>query len=203
MLKKTHWEQRLKVTISYQTWTVENFKRVLWSYETKINWIGSDGKAYVWRERGEQLSDWTTISTVKHGGENNLMVGVVWCEMGWKSYQRLKEKWMLNNIVRFWRIGWWKAYYQGADIFLTATENPKWPEIQEALLPGQSASDHPDTICHVFHLKMAQLIKDICEHGIMGRTVAQVWTNEFQKRGLPHMHMVIFLHPVVFCRVSR
>ena len=76
-----------------------------------------------------------------------------------------------------------------------ATANPKWAKIKEALLPGQSASDHPDIICCVFHLKMAQLIKDICEHGIMRCTVAQVWTNEFQKRGLPHMHMVIFLHP--------
>ena len=46
-------------------------------------------------------------------------------------------------------------YYQGADLFLTATANPKWPEIQEALLPGQSVNDCPDIICHVFHLKMA------------------------------------------------
>jgi hypothetical protein len=86
-------------------------------------------------------------------------------------------------------------YYHGADLFLTATANPKWPEIQEVLLPGQSASDRPDLSCRVFHLKMVQLIKDICEHGIMGRTVARVWTIEFQKRGLPHMHMIIFLHP--------
>ena len=86
-------------------------------------------------------------------------------------------------------------YHQRADLFLTATANPKWPKIQEALLPGQSASDRPDIICCVFHFKMAQLIKDIYEHGIIGCTVAQVWTNEFQKKGLPHMHMVIFLHP--------
>ena len=64
------------------------------------------------------------------------------------------------------------CYYQGADLFLTAIANPRWPGIQEALLPGQSASDRPDIICHVFHLKMAQLIKDNCKHGIMGRTVA-------------------------------
>ena len=63
-------------------------------------------------------------------------------------------------------------YYQGADLFLTATANPKWPGIQEALLPRQSASDCPDIIGRVFHRKMAQLIKDICEHGIMGCTVA-------------------------------
>ena len=42
----------------------------------------SDGKTYIWKERGEQLSDWTRTPTVKHGGlgGNNLMV---WSCMGW------------------------------------------------------------------------------------------------------------------------
>ena len=44
------------------------------SDETKINQIGSDGKMYIWKERGEQLSDRTTAPTVKYGGGNNLMV---------------------------------------------------------------------------------------------------------------------------------
>ena len=32
-------------------------------------------------------------------------------------------------------------YYHGADLFLTATANPNWPEIKAELLPGQTASD--------------------------------------------------------------
>jgi len=86
-------------------------------------------------------------------------------------------------------------YYHGADLFLTATANPNWPEIKENLLPGQTSSDRPDLIVRVFHAKMKQLLEDIHKHGVMGRTVARVWTIEFQKRGLPHMHMIIFLHP--------
>ena len=86
-------------------------------------------------------------------------------------------------------------YYHGADLFLTATANPNWPEIKEALLPGQKSSDRPDLIVRVFHAKMKELLNDIHKNGIMGRTVARVWTIEFQKRGLPHMHMIIFLHP--------
>ena len=86
-------------------------------------------------------------------------------------------------------------YYHGADLFLTATANPHWPEIEDALLDGQSPHDRPDLICRVFRLKMQQLIDDIYKNGIFGRTVARVYTVEFQKRGLPHIHMVIFFHP--------
>ena len=32
------------------------------------------------------------------------------------------------------------------DLFLTITCNPKWPEIVNNLLPGQTASDRPDLI---------------------------------------------------------
>jgi hypothetical protein len=42
---------------------------------------------------------------------------------------------------------------------------------------------------------MKALLDDIHKDGIMGHTVARVWTIEFQKSGLPHMHMIIFLHP--------
>ena len=63
-------------------------------------------------------------------------------------------------------------YYHGADLFLTATANPNWKEIKENLLPGQTPSDQPDLIVHVFHAKMKQMISDIHKNGIMGHTVA-------------------------------
>jgi hypothetical protein len=42
--------------------------------KTKINRIGSDGRVYTWKKKGESLSDRTTTPTVKSGGGNNLMV---------------------------------------------------------------------------------------------------------------------------------
>ena len=66
-------------------------------------------------------------------------------------------------------------YNGGADLFLTATADPNWPEVKDALPPGQKSSDRPDLIVHVFHAKMAALIKDICKNGIMGRTVAHLF----------------------------
>ena len=61
---------------------------VLWSDETKICRIGSDGKVYTWKKTGEPLSDRTTTPTVKHGGGKNLMV---WGCMGWEGVGTLIE----------------------------------------------------------------------------------------------------------------
>ena len=88
MLKATHCQKHLKFAQYHESWTVEDWKRVLWSDETKINHIGSDGKVYIWKQRGEQISDRTTTPTVKHGGGNNLMI---WGCMGLYGVGKLVE----------------------------------------------------------------------------------------------------------------
>jgi len=47
----------LKWALEHANWTVEDFKRILWTDETKINRIGSDGKVYVWKKQEESISD--------------------------------------------------------------------------------------------------------------------------------------------------
>ena len=37
------------------------------------------------------------------------------------------------------------------NLFITVTCNPDWPEIQNNLLPGQSAQDRPDLKARVFN----------------------------------------------------
>ena len=86
-------------------------------------------------------------------------------------------------------------HFHGADLFLTMTADPNWPEIKEALLPGQIPEDRPDLVVRVFHAKVEEIKADLFKHDYLGKTVARVWTIEYQKRGLPHMHMIIFLHP--------
>ena len=88
LLKTVHRQNRLNFARYHENWTVEDWKRVLWSDETKINRIGSDGRVYTWKQRGEPLSDRTTTPTVKHGGGNNLMV---WGCMGWNWEGKLTE----------------------------------------------------------------------------------------------------------------
>ena len=79
------------------------------------------------------------------------------------------------------------------DIFLTMTANPRWPEIQDNLLPHQNACDRPDIVSRVFHLKLKELLHDLIQQNVLGQVNAYVYTIEFQKRGLPHAHMVLFL----------
>ncbi|KNZ82187.1 hypothetical protein J132_06755 [Termitomyces sp. J132] len=80
------------------------------------------------------------------------------------------------------------------------TANPKWSEIEEALLKEpavngkkQTAADQLDIVARVFELKKNAVVKEIKE-GFFGSYVAYVHTIEFQKRGLPHMHILIFFH---------
>ncbi|CAG7821279.1 unnamed protein product, partial [Allacma fusca] len=84
--------------------------------------------------------------------------------------------------------------YGKPDLFLTMTTNPNWDEIKENLLPGQSTSDRPDLVARVFNMKVNELLKQIKNDNILGAVVAYVYTIEYQKRSLPHIHMLIILH---------
>ena len=96
LLKQAHHLQHLQFATYHENWTVEDWKRVLWTDETKINRIGSDGKVYIWKERGEPLSDRTTSPTVKYGGGGNLMV---WGCMGWNRVGKLTEvQGIMDNV---------------------------------------------------------------------------------------------------------
>ncbi len=50
-------------------------------------------------------------------------------------------------------------------------------------------------MARVFQLKKEALLEEIKKGGIFGKVRAIVHTIEFQKRGLPHMHLLIFLDP--------
>ncbi|XP_038718166.1 uncharacterized protein LOC120011170 [Tripterygium wilfordii] len=82
------------------------------------------------------------------------------------------------------------------NLFLTFTCNVKWLEIQNALslIPGQRAEHRPDIVSRVFHMKLDEFMADIKTANYFGRVVGAVYTVEFQKRGLPHVHVIIWLY---------
>jgi hypothetical protein len=84
--------------------------------------------------------------------------------------------------------------YGGGDLFVTMTANPDWPEIKDALFSGQSANERPDLVVRVFYAKLMSLIKEI-RRGVLGDWAAYLYTIEFQKHGLPHAYIIIFLKP--------
>ena len=73
--------------------------------------------------------------------------------------------------------------------FITITTNPNWPEIQARLAQGQTASDIPVIVCRVFKARLEMAIKAMRKH--LGKIIYLIRVVEFQKRGLPHAHLVI------------
>jgi hypothetical protein len=84
------------------------------------------------------------------------------------------------------------AAYGNPTFFVTMTCNPDWAEIQSQLRPGQDYTDIPVIVVRVFKRKLALLLhalKTMFVH--VGRPVYCVHCVEFQKRGLPHSHILL------------
>ncbi|WVZ62349.1 hypothetical protein U9M48_012108, partial [Paspalum notatum var. saurae] len=81
------------------------------------------------------------------------------------------------------------------DFFTTFTCNAKCPEIAEAIAchPGQKPSDRADMIVRVYNMKLEELMEDVRGGTAFGPVAAVLHTVEFQKRGLPHAHIIIWL----------
>ncbi|XP_074356515.1 uncharacterized protein LOC141696245 [Apium graveolens] len=60
-------------------------------------------------------------------------------------------------------------------------------------VPGCIAPNCPDIISRVFRLKLDQLMVDIKDKKHFGVCIGVMYVVEFQKRGLPHVHMLIWL----------
>ncbi|CAF4947498.1 unnamed protein product [Pieris macdunnoughi] len=83
--------------------------------------------------------------------------------------------------------------YGRPDLFVTFTCNPAWPEIVNELMPGQSAIDRHDVVARVFRLKVKKLMSVISKGRIFGEVICFMYSIEWQKRGLPHVHILLWL----------
>ena len=83
--------------------------------------------------------------------------------------------------------------YRKPDLFITFTCNQNWEEIKQELREGETVQDRPDLVARVFKLKKDQLMNDIKLGRVFGKVSAFLWVIEFQKRGLPHAHILIIL----------
>ena len=85
------------------------------------------------------------------------------------------------------------AKYGKPDLFITITCNPAWPEITRSLEPGQSVSNRPDLVARVFQMRLEAFMNDIDKKNHFGEVIAFTYTVEFQKRGLPHAHILLII----------
>jgi hypothetical protein len=83
--------------------------------------------------------------------------------------------------------------YGKPDLFITMTANPYWPEISAQIPADSHWQYHPDIVARVFMIKVESLVSDIREKEIFGPVAAIVWRVEWQKRGLPHLHLLVIL----------
>ncbi|CAN1175084.1 ATP-dependent DNA helicase PIF1 [Linum perenne] len=86
-------------------------------------------------------------------------------------------------------------FFGNPDLFITFTCNAQWPEIVHAFsdLVGNRSEDKPFLIARIFRLKVSALKDDIKKHNFFGDCIADIHTIEFQKRGLPHVHLLVWL----------
>ncbi len=75
LLKKALVQARLKFANEHLNDSEENWVKVLWSDETKIQLFGINSTRRVWRRRNAAFDPKNTIPTVKHGGGNIMLWG--------------------------------------------------------------------------------------------------------------------------------
>ena len=77
-------KKRLEWCREHKDWTVDDWKRVIWTDKTKINRFNSDGRQWAWIRSGEQLQNHHVKLTVKHGGGSIMLwSAITYAGVGW------------------------------------------------------------------------------------------------------------------------
>ncbi|KAK3523183.1 hypothetical protein QTP86_021723, partial [Hemibagrus guttatus] len=90
LFKKAHVQACLKCAIEHLNDSEENWVKVLWSDETKIELFCINSTRRVWRRRNAAYDPKNTISTFKHGG-GNIMLWECFSAKGTGQLHRIKE----------------------------------------------------------------------------------------------------------------
>ncbi|XP_072088577.1 uncharacterized protein [Arachis hypogaea] len=84
--------------------------------------------------------------------------------------------------------------YGYPNLFITMTCNSSWQEIGRVNNPRNlKVKDRLDISCRVFKIKLDMIISDLKQGILFGVLDAGMYTVEFQKRGLPHAHILLWL----------
>ena len=70
-------KKRLAWAEAHKHWTVDDWKAVIFSNESKFNLFGSDGRRYCWRKPGQQFDERYVRKEIKHGGGNVMVWGCI------------------------------------------------------------------------------------------------------------------------------
>jgi len=155
-ISKTNKMKRVSWAQIHATWPIDQWKKVLWSDESKFNLFGTDGVVKVWRKTNEEYNSKCMRATVKHGGGNVIVWGcmswngvgllaIVDCKMTKEVYIRLLEE-NLQKSVKKLKLGRNFIFQHDNDPKHTAkivTEYIKTKKVHVLPWPAQSPDMNP------------------------------------------------------------
>ena len=75
LLTESQREKRLSWCIERQSWSVQQWKTVIWSDESRFTLFKNDGSSRVWQKNGTRYNIENLTPTVKHGGGGVMVWG--------------------------------------------------------------------------------------------------------------------------------
>lgn len=98
VLDKVHAAARRKSAREKKDWTVEAWKRVVYSDESKFNVHGSDGNTWIWREPGKAFDQRYVRQRDRHGG-GSIMVWGCMTRFGFGRLVRIEGKMNAEKFI--------------------------------------------------------------------------------------------------------
>ncbi len=83
-------------------------------------------------------------------------------------------------------------YFEKFIMFVTCIANLHWSEIIAAFELNQKVENQLNIITQVFHKKIKTLLQNLKTQ--YDQYFDIIWTIKYQKRDLPHIHILLFLH---------
>eukprot|EP00956_Cyclotella_meneghiniana_P038178 scaffold149794_cov40-Cyclotella_meneghiniana.AAC.3 len=173
MAHETHVQHSRKL---YQQMIVDNWAR---EEESKMQWVRNNQKTI----RAELYQDLHTAAAA-NGADQSGRVFILPASI--TGSDRWYHKWYRNAMTLVRKFG-------KPTFFITMTMDVHCEEIKNLLRPGETPYDRPDLLCRVFELKRKELLRLIKQDQIFGECIAHVCVIEFQKRGAPHMHLLVWI----------